>query len=111
GVRSPDYGSSGRAINIHVNSFTTEIPDGTICHYDVVSADKVLPATTNMWLIKALQYHAAPEIFTDTRCAFGGRKNFYAPVELALGGDSHKVRARSSKECSADLTNSPVCQQ
>ncbi|KAJ7321824.1 hypothetical protein DFH08DRAFT_888690 [Mycena albidolilacea] len=91
GVRRPDYGSSGRAINIHVNSFTTEIPDGTICHYDVVvSADKVLPAATNMRLIKALQYHAAPEIITDIRRAFGGRKNFYASVELVLGGDSHK---------------------
>lgn len=59
----------------------------------VVSADKVLPAATNMRLIKALQYHATPEIFTDTRHAFDGRKNFYAPVELAPRGDSRKVCA------------------
>jgi hypothetical protein len=64
----------------------------------VVSADKVLPATTNLRLIKALQYHTAPEIFTDTRRAFGGRKNFYAPFELALGGDSHKVRVFSRSD-------------
>ncbi|KAJ7769735.1 hypothetical protein B0H14DRAFT_3591113 [Mycena olivaceomarginata] len=34
GVRRPDYGSSGRPIDIQVNSFTAEIPDGTIYHYD-----------------------------------------------------------------------------
>jgi eukaryotic translation initiation factor 2C len=34
GVRRPDYGSSGRPIDIQVNSFTAEVPDGTIYHYD-----------------------------------------------------------------------------
>ncbi|KAJ7321835.1 argonaute-like protein [Mycena albidolilacea] len=91
GVRRPDYGSSGRPIDIQVNSFTAEIPDGTIYHYDVVvTADKVLPAAMNMRLIRALQDHVAPEIFADTRCVFDGRKNLYAPVELALGGDSRE---------------------
>jgi hypothetical protein len=46
----------------------------------------------NMRLIRALQDHVAPEIFADTRCVFDGRKNLYAPVELALGGDSREVR-------------------
>ncbi|KAF7342176.1 Protein argonaute-2 [Mycena venus] len=115
GVRRPDYGSAGRAIAINVNSFTAEIPDGTIYHYDgaryvhaymvvaysvdptnatrsikVISADKILPSAMNMKLIKALQDHVAPGIFAETRCVFDGRKNLYAPVELALGGDSRE---------------------
>jgi hypothetical protein len=50
----------------------------------------------NMRLIRALQDHVAPGIFAETRCAFDGRKNLYAPVELNLGGDSREVRASCS---------------
>ncbi|KAJ6548130.1 argonaute-like protein [Mycena vulgaris] len=91
GVRRPDYGSSGKKININVNSFTATIPDGSIYHYDeVISAEKNLPAAMNMKLIKALQDHIAPSIFADTRVVFDGRKNLFAPLELNLGGDSRE---------------------
>ncbi|KAJ7616353.1 argonaute-like protein [Mycena polygramma] len=91
GVRRPDYGSSGKRITINVNSFTVEIPDASLYHYDgVISADKVMPAAMNMRLIKVLQDSVAPRIFAETRCVFDGRKNLYAPVELNLGGDSRE---------------------
>ncbi|KAJ7500499.1 argonaute-like protein [Mycena galericulata] len=80
GVRRPAYGSSGKPIPIAVNSFTTEIPDGSIYHYDAM----------NMRIIKALQDHVAPRIFADTRVVFDGRKNLFAPIELDLGGDSRE---------------------
>ncbi|KAJ7216364.1 argonaute-like protein [Mycena pura] len=88
GVRRPGYGSTGRPITVNVNSFTAEIPDGSIYHYDVISADKALPSRMNLEIITALQDHVAPHIFADTRVVFDGRKNLYAPVELDLGGDS-----------------------
>ncbi|KAJ7918211.1 argonaute-like protein [Mycena leptocephala] len=90
GRPTPDYGSSGKSIKINVNSFTAEIPNGSIFHYDVISADKIQPSAMNMRLIRALQDHVAPGIFAETRCAFDGRKNLYAPVELNLGGDSRE---------------------
>ncbi|KAJ7177641.1 argonaute-like protein [Mycena filopes] len=90
GVRRPGYGSVGKPIAINVNSFTTEIPEGSIFHYDVISADKVLPSAMNMRLVKELQDHVAPDVFAATRCGFDGRKNLYAPVELNLGGDSRE---------------------
>ncbi|KAK7042157.1 protein argonaute-2 [Favolaschia claudopus] len=90
GVRRPGYGSSGRPIPVYVNSFTVEIPDSTIYHYDVIANDKVLPSAMNQRLIKALQDNIAPGIFAETRCVFDGRKNLYAPVELNLGGDSRE---------------------
>ncbi|KAF7366306.1 Protein argonaute-2 [Mycena sanguinolenta] len=107
GVRRPDYGSSGRPLNINVNSFTARIPNSNIYHYDgawtllyfsleliflmdIISADKVLPAAMNMRLIEELQNHVAPHIFAETRCVFDGKKNLYAPVELDLGSDSRQ---------------------
>ncbi|KAJ6562409.1 argonaute-like protein [Mycena capillaripes] len=91
GVRRPGYGSVGKVIKINVNSFTAEIPDASIYHYDgVISADKAQPTAMNMRLIKALQDHVAPRIFAETRCVFDGRKNLYAPVELDLGGDERE---------------------
>lgn len=34
GVRRPDYGTSGRPMQVFVNSFVANIPDGIIYHYD-----------------------------------------------------------------------------
>ncbi|KAJ7172992.1 argonaute-like protein [Mycena crocata] len=86
GVRRPDYGTSGKRISINVNSFTAEIPDASIYHYDgVINAEKNLPSAMNQRLIKALQDNVAPRIFGQTRVVFDGRKNLYAPVELKLG--------------------------
>ncbi|KAF7353951.1 Protein argonaute-2 [Mycena venus] len=86
GVRRPDFGSSGRLMPLHVNSFRTTIPDGLIYHYDVdITSEKNLPVAMNMRLIKALQDNIAPTIFTDTRVVFDGRKNIFSPLELKLG--------------------------
>ncbi|KAJ7141526.1 argonaute-like protein, partial [Mycena filopes] len=91
GVRRPKYGSAGRVIPINVNSFTVQIPQGFIFHYDVGMT--VIPATNrrkSVQLVKELQDHVAPEIFAQTRCAFDGRNNLYAPAELNLGGNSRE---------------------
>ncbi|KAJ7499943.1 argonaute-like protein [Mycena latifolia] len=89
GVKRPGYGSSGRAITINVNSFTAEIPEGSIYHYDVIAAEN-LPSAMNMRLIQALQDNVAHHIFADTRVVFDGRKNLFAPTELNLGGNSRE---------------------
>ncbi|KAJ7793311.1 hypothetical protein B0H14DRAFT_149795 [Mycena olivaceomarginata] len=90
GVRRPNYGSSGRAINIHVNSFTTEIPDGTICHYDVVSADKVLPATEHAAHQGASVPCRARYLHRHTTRLRWTQEFLRAPSNWCLGGDSHK---------------------
>ncbi|KAJ7732588.1 argonaute-like protein [Mycena maculata] len=91
GVRRPGYGSSGRQVPINVNFFTVDsIPDGSIYHYDVISAGKNMPIAMNMRIIEALQDHVAPSIFADTRVVFDGRKNLFAPSKLELGGDSRE---------------------
>ncbi|KAJ7612222.1 argonaute-like protein [Roridomyces roridus] len=89
GVRRPQYGTNGRPITINVNSFATQIPEGSIYHYDVISADKNMPAAMNMRIIDALQKQSL-QVFSDTRVVFDGRKNLFAPVKLNLGGDSRE---------------------
>lgn len=34
GVKRPNFGTGGRELSIHVNSFQTTIPEGVIHHYD-----------------------------------------------------------------------------
>ncbi|KAJ7758252.1 argonaute-like protein [Mycena metata] len=90
GVRRPGFGRAGKTIPINVNSFTAQIPEGFIFHYDVISADEGSASPKNMQLVKELQEHIAPDVFSDARCAFDGRKNLYASVALDLGGDSRE---------------------
>ncbi|KAJ7737366.1 argonaute-like protein [Mycena metata] len=105
GVRRPGYGSVGKPIPINVNSFTAKVPEGSIYHYDVISADKTLPTAMNMRLVKQLQDHVAPDVFAATRCGFDGRKNLYAPVELNLGGDSREFDVILPQASGAPVNN------
>ena len=50
----------------------------------IVSSDKGLPARLNMELIRQLQFHVEPAIFTP-RAVYDGRKNMFARRELPLG--------------------------
>ncbi|CAK5272548.1 unnamed protein product [Mycena citricolor] len=87
GARRPDYGKSGRPINIATNLFKVDIPEGSIHHYDVVIAgDKVLPRSFNMEIIRTLQNSTAPTVFAETRAVFDGQKNMFTPVPLNFGG-------------------------
>ncbi|KAJ6566989.1 argonaute-like protein [Mycena capillaripes] len=107
GVRRPEYGSSGRPITINVNSFNATVPDGSIYHYDVISAEKHMPVAMNMRLIKALQDTVAPTIFADTRAVFDGRKNLFASIELNLGGDSREFDVSLPPQTNANTDRPP----
>ncbi|GLB33868.1 putative argonaute family protein [Lyophyllum shimeji] len=90
GVKRPGYGTGGRVLPIHVNSFETSIPQGIIHHYDVISpSEKTLPARLNMDLIRELQEKVAPQLFTP-RGVYDGRKNLFAARELPL--DEHNTK-------------------
>ncbi|KAI0310799.1 hypothetical protein OF83DRAFT_1037802, partial [Amylostereum chailletii] len=85
GVRRPGHGNSGRPIEVVTNHFKTEIPQGFIHHYDVISnTDKTLPASLTFEIIKTLQTKIHPNIFTP-RGAYDGRKNLFAPEKFSFG--------------------------
>ncbi|KAJ7690020.1 argonaute-like protein [Mycena olivaceomarginata] len=85
GVRRPDYGSSGRPIDIPSQFFRSGDPGRTIYHYDGACAFLLQRESLFSELIPLIVMQS---IFPNTRCVFDGRKNLYAPIELALGGDS-----------------------
>ncbi|KAG5642852.1 hypothetical protein DXG03_002029 [Asterophora parasitica] len=83
GVKRPDYGTAGRPIALHANSFVATIPGTVIRHYDAIDPSN-LPVRLNTILIKKLQMEVAPDIFTPL-AVYDGRKNMFAPRELPLG--------------------------
>ncbi|KAF9528278.1 argonaute-like protein [Crepidotus variabilis] len=108
-LRRPGFGKVGRQITVTVNSFAAKIPQATIVHYDVSGNSRLvfyfiagvnpisefpvvepdrLPARFNLQLFTSLQ-DSEPNIFTP-KIVYDGRKNSYAPRELALGGNSRK---------------------
>ncbi|KAH9483501.1 Protein argonaute-2 [Psilocybe cubensis] len=89
GVKRPNYGSAGRAMEVYVNSFAVkDVPTGHVFHYDVVEPDK-LPARFNMKLFKVLQ-EQEKNVF-EPKISYDGQKNAFAPRELPLGpNDSRK---------------------
>ncbi|PPQ91938.1 hypothetical protein CVT25_000981 [Psilocybe cyanescens] len=83
GVKRPNYGTAGRVMQVHVNSFAVNsVPTGYVFHYDVVDPDK-LPARLNMKLFKVLQEQDR-DVF-EPKIVYDGRKNAFAPRELPLG--------------------------
>ncbi|KAI0921048.1 hypothetical protein AcV5_001233 [Taiwanofungus camphoratus] len=85
GVKRAAFGTNGRQIPVFTNHFAVKIPEGVIHHYDVISGDeKTLPARLNMQLIKQLQEHVAPNIFTP-KAVYDGRKNMFSARELPFG--------------------------
>ncbi|KAG8679864.1 hypothetical protein FRC09_018657, partial [Ceratobasidium sp. 395] len=95
GVRRPTArGTLGTSYTVTTNNFQITIPEATIHHYDEIKPPKSnkppkgdkedkLPAGLNMDLIKALQEHIAPGIFTP-RVVYDGQKNIFASRELSL---------------------------
>ncbi|KAG6899902.1 hypothetical protein C0993_005481, partial [Termitomyces sp. T159_Od127] len=86
GVRRPGYGTAGRQLAIVTNSFVTSIPDETIRHYDEFASNMDRHMRI---LLKNLQEQVAPQIFT-AKTVFDGRKNLFAPYELALGSSNSR---------------------
>ncbi|KAF8963796.1 argonaute-like protein [Flammula alnicola] len=83
GVKRPNYGSAGRAIQILVNSFQITHKDDDISHYDVVVDHERLPRRFKMELFEAL-HSQKPNIFTP-KIVYDGQKNAFSPRELDLG--------------------------
>ncbi|KAJ7050401.1 argonaute-like protein [Mycena amicta] len=104
GVLRPGYGRNGKAFKINVNSFTTDIPDGFIFHYDgVISSEKALPSRLNMDIINALQT-SQPKIFAENPASFDGRKNMYTAAELQMDGDGREFDVSLSDTPDAPAT-------
>ncbi|KAF7295912.1 Argonaute-like protein [Mycena chlorophos] len=88
GVKRPEYGKAGRAIDIIVNALPATIPEGNIYHYDVITPDNNPPAF-NTRIIRALQDGVALNVFAEARAVYDGKKNLYSSVRLNLpGGDT-----------------------
>ncbi|KAG8742587.1 hypothetical protein FRC10_001252 [Ceratobasidium sp. 414] len=97
GVRRPAArGTLGVPLTVTTNNFAITIPEATIHHYDDIKPPKsnkpqrgdkpqTLPAGLNMDLIRALQEHIAPGVFTP-RVVYDGQKNIFASRKLSLSG-------------------------
>ncbi|THH15210.1 hypothetical protein EW146_g5232 [Bondarzewia mesenterica] len=85
GVKRPNFGNSGRHIEVFTNHFAVSIPEEVIHHYDVISKDEQkLPAALNFELIRRLQTEIHPQLFTP-RGVYDGRKNFFTARKLNFG--------------------------
>ncbi|KAH9006800.1 argonaute-like protein [Lactarius hatsudake] len=93
GVKRPGQGTGGRPIEVFTNNFATELDQGTIYHYDVISpADRPLPAARNFEIIQALQTQVEPAFFARPG-VYDGRKNLFTAYELPFeaGGREFSV--------------------
>ncbi|GLB35650.1 putative argonaute family protein [Lyophyllum shimeji] len=99
---APGYGTAGKALAIHTNSYVLSTPEKIIRHYDIgtlLSRGEVefvllmmllaiepgnLHHRINTLLVKKLQYEVAADVFTP-RAVYDGRKNMFASRELPLG--------------------------
>ncbi|KAF8608015.1 hypothetical protein BDV93DRAFT_285950 [Ceratobasidium sp. AG-I] len=76
------------ALAATTNNFAVTIPKATIYHYDVeITGTKKMPTKFNLDLIRILQEHVAPNIFTP-RVVYDGRKNIFGSHKLNLPGDT-----------------------
>ncbi|KAH9077159.1 argonaute-like protein [Lactarius deliciosus] len=93
GVKRPGQGTGGRPIEVFTNNFATELDQGTIYHYDVISpADRPLPAARNFEIIQMLQTQVEPALFARPG-VYDGRKNLFTAYELPFesGGREFSV--------------------
>ncbi|KAH9045386.1 argonaute-like protein [Lactarius pseudohatsudake] len=93
GVKRPGQGTGGRPIEVFTNNFATELDQGTIYHYDVISpVDRPLPAARNFEIIQALQTQVEPAFFARPG-VYDGRKNLFTAYELPFesGGREFSV--------------------
>ncbi|KAG6829528.1 hypothetical protein H0H92_004265 [Tricholoma furcatifolium] len=103
GVRRPDYGSAGKAFTVLTNNFRVTIPGRIIVHYDVgMSPETILHqnlGALTSGITSDFSSNLSPrvrQLLLNTlevtkRTAFDGRKNLFAPNELALGESNSKT--------------------
>ncbi|CUA66950.1 Protein argonaute-2 [Rhizoctonia solani] len=83
--RPPTRGTAGRPFTVTTNNFKITLPEATFHHYDAIQLDEPKPIKWNHELIRVLQEHVAPVIFTP-RAVYDGRKNLFASRRLPLTG-------------------------
>ncbi|CAE6418353.1 unnamed protein product [Rhizoctonia solani] len=85
--RPPARGTAGRPLTVTTNNFKITLPEEPFHHYDDINLDEPKPIKWNHELIRALEEHVAPAIFTP-RAVYDGRKNLFASRRLPLAGGS-----------------------
>ncbi|TFK69591.1 Piwi-domain-containing protein [Pluteus cervinus] len=89
GVKRPNFGTNGRAVDVVINAYPVTIPQAIIHHYDVVIEPDAI-SRVKVLLIRELQEVVAPQVFTP-KAAYDGQKNIFAARELSVGPGSFDV--------------------
>ena len=72
----PSFGTEGKGIKLRANHFTIQIPKGFIYHYSVTIVPDKCPKRINRDIVNTL-VNAKPQLFSNQRPVFDGKKNMY----------------------------------
>lgn len=87
----PSLGTEGKSIKLRANHFTIQIPKGFIYHYTVCIQPDKCPKRINRDIINTL-VNAKPQLFSNQRPVFDGKKNLYTKEYLTnIGMDKIEV--------------------
>lgn len=87
----PSVGTEGKPIKLRANHFTIQIPKGYIYHYVVTIQPDKCPKRINRDILNTL-VQVKPQLFSNQRPVFDGKKNLYTKEFLGtIGNDKVEV--------------------
>ena len=81
----PSIGTEGKSIKLRANHFTIQIPKGFIYHYAVSIQPDKCPKRINRDILNTLVL-AKPQLFSNQRPVFDGKRNLYTKEYLSNVG-------------------------